>query len=200
MKVAGYGRVSTVEQALKGTSLEEQKRQIKNECKTKEYELVKIYYDEGVSGKDIEHRPRIRDLINDAKAGKFELVMFTKLDRLSRNARDILGFYKLIVEELDLKVWCIHNPKFNVNDPTGKLIITFLAGIAEWERSIIRRRTAAGRIIKLHNKNIFPGTPPFGYYWDSQEKKIKVDEEQRSIYKQIVDMYLYMHFSLGILL
>lgn len=117
MRVAGYGRVSTIEQALKGTSAEEQENKIRKECQHKNYELYRIYTDKGISGKTLKIRPGIQSLISDAKAGKFEMIMFTKLDRVSRTLRDLLNFWDLITKDLGLKMYCISDPSLNSYTP-----------------------------------------------------------------------------------
>ena len=69
-KVVGYARVSTLEQAEKGTSIDVQKRLIVEECNKRGWLLTGIYCDEGVSGK-ITDRQGLRDLQNDAFEGIF---------------------------------------------------------------------------------------------------------------------------------
>lgn len=54
MQVVGYVRVSTVSQATEGESLDVQKQQIEAHCKIKNWELIKIYEDAGVSGSKAE--------------------------------------------------------------------------------------------------------------------------------------------------
>ena len=64
-KVGGYVRVSTFEQAEKGTSIDEQKRIVREECLKRGWQLVQIYCDEGASGK-LTDRQGLHDLQKDA--------------------------------------------------------------------------------------------------------------------------------------
>jgi site-specific DNA recombinase len=105
--VAGYGRVSTLKQALEGTSAKDQEQRIKDYCQKEGCQLHQFYSDEGISGKTMEHRPGIQELIKDAQADKFGVVLFTKLDRVGRNLRELLNFYELMQEELGLSLICI---------------------------------------------------------------------------------------------
>ena len=100
-RAAGYGRVST-EAQIDGTSPEDQREKIQLECKKLGYNLTKIYSDDGFSGKTIEFRPGLQELMRDAKEGRFDCVMFTKLDRLGRNLRELLNVWQLITEDLKI--------------------------------------------------------------------------------------------------
>ncbi len=194
--VAGYGRVSTIEQALKGTSAEEQENKIRKECEHKNYGLYRIYTDKGISGKTLKTRFGIQSLISDAKAGKFEMVMFTKLDRLSRNLRDLLNFWDLITEDLGLEMYCISDPSLNSDTTLGKVMLQILGLFSEFERNLIRERTSEGRKIRLKDGSIFPGSVPFGYKFNSNKKNVERDEEQVRVYDLIIDLYLNQHYSI----
>jgi site-specific DNA recombinase len=194
--VAGYGRVSTIEQALKGTSAEEQENKIRKACEYKNYGLYRIYTDKGISGKTLKTRPGIQSLISDAKAGKFEIIMFTKLDRLSRNLRDLLNFWDLMTENLDLEMYCISDPSLNSDTSLGKVMLQTLGVFSEFERNLIRERTGEGRKNKLKDGSIFPGSVPFGYKFNSNKKIVEKDSEQVKVYELIVDLYLNQHFSI----
>ena len=89
VRVAIYRRVSSAEQAEKGTSLESQAEQLEAFCKVQHWEIFNNYVDGGFSGKD-GNRPGLQSLRKDAKEGYFEKVIVWKLDRLARNQRLIL--------------------------------------------------------------------------------------------------------------
>lgn len=82
--VAIYCRVSTTEQAEEGYSIGEQERLLIEFCNHNGYEIYKTYADKGISGKDIQHRPAIRELLQDASGRKFNMVISWKINRLSR--------------------------------------------------------------------------------------------------------------------
>ena len=94
IRVAAYIRVSTSEQAREGYGLDTQLRNIKNEVERyadKGWVLDEklIYRDEGKSGA-IESRPAFQKMLTDAKAGKFDLLLTWKIDRLSRSTKTLL--------------------------------------------------------------------------------------------------------------
>jgi site-specific DNA recombinase len=188
MKVAGYGRVSTIGQ-VEGTSPEEQKRIITEECEKKGWELVHFYSDEGFSGKN-NKRPGFVQLLADAKKGIFQMVMFTKLDRFGRSMRDILNSYHDL-NDLKIEIFCVSQPEINSQGLYGKLLMQLLAAFAEFEHSMISERTKQGRKAAWKDKGFIMGSPPYGYKIDRENgKKIVIDEEKREIYDRIVRMYL----------
>ncbi len=95
MKVAIYLRVSTEDQVREGYSLEVQEEYLREYAKREQHQVYNMYKDEGISGYTKE-RPALIRLLRDAKDNKFGLVIVYKLDRFSRNLRDLLN----IVDEL----------------------------------------------------------------------------------------------------
>ena len=82
IRVGGYARVSTEEQKKYGYSIEAQVDKIKKYCELKEYQLVDIFVDEGFTASNMK-RPRLLDLLNNLD--KIDAIVFTRLDRFSRN-------------------------------------------------------------------------------------------------------------------
>ena len=73
--IAIYTRVSTLEQAEEGYSIDEQERLLMDYCRRNNYEVYKCYSDRGISGKDIKHRPALKELLKDAEDKKFDMVI-----------------------------------------------------------------------------------------------------------------------------
>lgn len=82
--VAIYSRVSTIEQAEEGYSIDEQERLLKEWCEKMGYEVYKCYADRGISGKDIKNRPSLKELLSEAEEKKFDMVLSWKINRISR--------------------------------------------------------------------------------------------------------------------
>lgn len=86
LRVACYERVSTEEQALHGASVEAQTEALNAYCTQHSLKVVDHYTDAGISGgKPAFKRPAMSRLLEDVKAGKIDMVIFTKLDRWFRN-------------------------------------------------------------------------------------------------------------------
>jgi DNA invertase Pin-like site-specific DNA recombinase len=192
-KVAGYVRVSTFEQAEKGTSIDEQKRIIRQECLTRDWQLVKIYSDEGASGKLI-NRQGLQDLQRDANMGLFQAIMFTKSDRLTRSIRDLSNLWHDWTE-VGLEIICVEQPEINSKGIYGKMMRHLLGIFAEWERDAISERTASGRMVRWRNTEAIMGALPYGYEFDRDNRKIVFNPEKIIICKRIFKMYLHQKLS-----
>lgn len=141
-RAVGYLRVSTAEQADFGYSIDAQRQVIENYCQQHGYEFVGIYEDKGVSGKSTEGRKALENLMNDAREGRFDLVLVWKTSRLARKQLDLLS----IVSELgSLNVSfksCTEN--FDTDSPSGKLLFQIMGGISEFERNTIVENVRMG--------------------------------------------------------
>nr|MBP3681559.1 recombinase family protein [Clostridia bacterium] len=89
MKIAAYARVST-EKESQVESFEKQIEFFNEFTKKNGYELYKLYADERISGKQIKHRKQFQQMMQDAKAKKFDKVVVKDVRRFARNTVDLL--------------------------------------------------------------------------------------------------------------
>ena len=95
-KVAAlYIRVSTLDQAREGYSLAAQQAALEAWAAQKGY-ATHLYADEGISGKDIDHRPAMRQILADVEAGKIAVVAVWALSRLTRSVADLYATWELL--------------------------------------------------------------------------------------------------------
>lgn len=189
--VAIYTRVSTLDQAREGHSLEEQATRIKKVCEANDYTVYKVYTDAGISAKDT-NRPAYKQMLKDMKLKKFNTIFAYKMDRISRSIVDFEEFFNLTH-----KYNCgieLYQEKIDTNGATGMLFARILAIFAQFEREIIRERTLMG-VESAANKGHFGGKPPFGYRSEhitnengEKTKKWVINEEEAVIIKEIFDM------------
>ena len=125
----GYTRVSTRDQNLD--------LQLKA---LKKVGCQKIFR-EKVSGVT-RHRPELQRVLDQVRSG--DTIIVWKLDRLARSTRDLLNTMETL-NEAGAKFQSISEPWANTTTHAGKMIMTVFAGIAEFERDLIRERTGAGR-------------------------------------------------------
>ena len=98
LKVCAYCRVSTGTEEQK-TSYESQKKYYKQKIKQNpEWELVDIYADEAISGTQVYKRVNFKRMIDDALAGKIDLILVKSISRFGRNTVDILKYIRLLKE------------------------------------------------------------------------------------------------------
>lgn len=159
--VAIYVRVSSEDQQERGT-IEAQIDFGTKYADLHQLNIVDWYKDDGVSGTiPIEERPESARMLEDAKVKKFDTILVYKLDRLGRSARIILnavhGF-----EQLGIKVKSMTEP-FDTGDPSGRFLLTILAGVADLERSTILDRMWHGANRAARNGKWLGGVVPYGY-------------------------------------
>lgn len=137
VRAIGYLRVSTAEQVASGLGLAEQRSQLVAEAARRGWELD-LVVDDGCSAKDL-RRPGITAALDDLAAGRADVLVVAKLDRLSRSLLDFAGLMARAQTEgwslvaLDLGV--------DLSTPAGQLMASVLASFAEYERQLIGART-----------------------------------------------------------
>jgi len=158
-RAAIYCRVSTDEQAEHGYSLADQQERGRASIASRGRNWAPVeesYIDDGVSG-TLRHRPALDRLMADARAGKIDVVVCTKLDRLARKA---------MVDEL-----------IDTTLPMGRFIRTLLAAIAEFEVDTITARTKIGRLAKVREGEAFRSrnAMPYGLRYIVREERATYD-------------------------
>jgi len=156
-KCAVYVRVSTQDQAKHGISLRAQEEALKNYAKAQDYEIFKVYKDEGKSGKDIVHRPAMQEMLRDSELRKFQAIFIYKLDRFSRSLMDLIT----TIEQL--KDWGIDfvslQDKIETTSATGKLMFHIISAFAEFERNVTSERTKFTMNSKFRGGNLVTKAP-----------------------------------------
>jgi site-specific DNA recombinase len=158
MKLVGYIRVSSESQA-DNTSLADQRERLEAYAKAFNYELVEVFTEVG-SGKDTENRPQFQAALDAVKNGA-DGIIATKLDRIARNARDVLALVEDTLQP-DNKHLVLLDLNVDTSNPQGKMILTVMAAVAELERTTINQRTQGGRKAKAAKGGYAYGSPAFG--------------------------------------
>lgn len=164
-KCAGYIRVSTVEQATSGLSLQAQRDLIERYASDHDMELIEVYADEGISAaKSLDKRAGLLRLIADAEQHKFSVFLFKDITRYSRNAAQ---YYK-VAERLDKAGvgWiAIEQPYLETVTPTGKFQVSIMLGTAQLEADQTGQRIKFTQDAEVA-RGYFPFPPhcaPLGY-------------------------------------
>jgi site-specific DNA recombinase len=138
MKVVGYIRVSTEDQARGGVSLAAQHTKLAAYAVVKDWTLMEIIRDEGFSAKHLK-RPGVQRLLSLVDAGQVDVVMIYKLDRLTRSVADLDKLMKLF-DKKGVALVSLQE-SLDATTATGRLMMNLLASVSQWEREVIGERT-----------------------------------------------------------
>jgi DNA invertase Pin-like site-specific DNA recombinase len=139
----GYARVSTDDQHLD------------NQRMALRAAGCQRFYEEKISGAKRE-RPELIRLLDHLREG--DVLVVTRLDRLARATKDLLELAE-ILNRAGTGLRSLGEPWADTTSPSGKMVLTVFAGIAEFERSLIAERTSAGRLA-AQKKGVRFGRPP----------------------------------------
>lgn len=133
MATFGYGRVSTIKQNTDNQKLE---------LEQSGYKIDYWFEDTGISGKtSANQRPQFMALLDKIRDG--ESIVVSKLDRLGRDAIDVLQTVKQLSKR-NIKVVVHQIGSTDLSSPAGKMLLTMLAAVAEMERDLLIERTQSG--------------------------------------------------------
>ena len=184
-----YLRVSTSKQD-EGYSIPMQKERLVSYCKAMGWAVGGVYVDPGFSGSSLE-RPGMTALIDAVNAGKGDVVLVYKLDRLSRSQRDVLYMLEDVLEPRGVAFVSMLE-SFDTSSVYGKTMLAILSVFGQMERMMITERTMMGRAGRAE-KGYFHGggTSPIGYDYIDGELHVNEEEAEqvRMVYQLFADGY-----------
>jgi len=183
MKFLGYVRVSTREQATLGLSLDMQKQKITSYCEINGWVLVEIIADEGISAKDLDHRPKLKRVIDDLLAGRADGLVFWSLDRVFRNTKDAINTSDIFNK--NGKALVSVSEKIDTTSPMGEFFFSLSASLGQLERRLTSERVKVC-IERKKAQGEHLGEVPFGYTSDG--KFLKYDMDQQKVIATVRDL------------
>lgn len=133
----GYVRVSTQKQVNEGISIEAQISRIEAWAQFNEYELIHVFVDEGISGKNVNNRPKLAEALSLLE--KDMAFVFYSLSRVSRNVIDTIAIGEQIRKASADMVSL--SEKIDTTGAAGRMIFNLLAVLNQFERDQISERT-----------------------------------------------------------
>ena len=194
-KIGFYIRVSTERQAkvIEG-SLKNQKQMLlaevnKRNLQNKDWgELIEVYVDEGISGKDT-NRPAFQKMLKDIEIGKIDTIMFTELSRLSRSLKDFLHIFEF-TQKYSCDLICLKTD-IDTTSPYKNLITKILMVFGEFEREMTSQRTSINAYERSKRGLANGGAAPLGYYRDKNKKGyLYIDKKEAAIVQDIFKTYI----------
>lgn len=190
MSAAIYARVSTEEQARSGYSIADQIRR----CKEKLLKLgitdIKEFVDDGYSGEFME-RPALDELRQNLRNKKITTVIIYDLDRLSRETEHLL----ILVKEIEKRAKLVFVTNEYAKTPAGELFLTLHAGIAKYEKAMIKERTMRGKREKALAGKLIVNGNPLGYDFDKEKQMYVVNEREAETIRLIFDLYINNNYG-----
>lgn len=187
-KVCAYARVSTdSEDQL--NSFNAQKTEYEKKIRdNKDWDFVRLYADEGISGTSIKKRPEFLKMISDARNGDIDLILTKSLSRFARNTVDTLT----IVRELrDIEVEVFFE-KENISSLDTKVdfMLTIFSSIAQEESRNISENVKWGFRKRFQEGKVHINTNRFLGYDKDKDGKIIINKVQAKTVSMIYDMYI----------
>lgn len=189
-KVALYIRVSTRRQDQEGYSIPLQKERLFAFCKAKGWVVAGLFVDPGHSGSSLE-RPGMERLMAGVEAGKFDVVLVYKLDRLSRSQKDTLYLIEDVFMANGVDFVSMQE-SFDTGTIYGRAMVGVLSVFSQMERETITERTLMGRAGRAEEGLWHGGgTSPIGY--DYIDGELVVNEKEAEQVRMVYDLYASGH-------
>lgn len=183
MKIAAYCRVSTAK--------EEQLESLKNQelffdefSKKNNYTLIKIYADEGISGKQMKNRTQFMKMLEDAKNHAFDMVVVKDISRFSRNTVDFLQSIRQLKDE-GVNVQFLSTNQTILGD--SEFVLTVFSALAQEESANLSKRVRFGM-----NLSAKKGKVPVTIYGYNKigNHELEINEVEANAVKHIFDLYV----------
>lgn len=128
-------------------------------------------------------RPALQRLLDDIRAGKIDIVVTYKIDRLSRSLRDFHHLWE-VMSAHNVEFVAV-TQQFNTTDAMGRLMLNILLSFAEFDRELDVER-ARDKMIASKKKGLWMhGVPPLGY--DLKNRRLAINETEAAIVRRIFD-------------
>ena len=185
LKAAAYCRVST-DKADQVNSLNTQRQFFADYINNNDnWQLVNIYYDEGVSGTSTKKRTGFNAMIADANANKIDIILTKEISRFARNTLDSLKYTREL-KNIGVGVIFI-NDNINTLDADAELRLTIMSSIAQEESRKTSERVKWGQKRRMEQGVVF-GRDMLGYF--VREGKLIINPEETEIVKLIYHKFL----------
>ena len=193
-RVSIYGRVSTEHEAQL-SALENQMKWYNDQEKYHQnWTVVEKYIDEGITGTQAKKRPAFLRMLEDARSGKFDLIVTREVCRFARNVVDTLVVTREL-KNIGVEVFFIDDNIWTM-DGDGELRLSLMATLAQEESRKTSERVKAGQKISRDNGVLYGSGNILGY--DRVGSTYVINEEQAETVRMIYDLYLQGYGSMKI--
>lgn len=165
VRMAKYCRCSSDEQKKNGYTITDQLDFIEIFARENDLIVVEEYVDEGISATlEISKRKALAQLIKDAKAGKFDIVVFKCIDRFFRNTEEYYTAQKQL-RKAGVTWISIEEPDLDPDDADAAFKINIYLAMAEYEARKTSKRIRFNNKMRVKNKQVVTGGQNFAFPW-----------------------------------
>lgn len=195
LRVTDYARVST--------DTNEQKKSLQNQVEHFEqyikenpnWTYVKGYVDEGITGTSDIKRDNFMKMIEDARSGKFDLIITKEISRFSRNTLDSIKYTRELLS-YGVAVLFI-NDNINTAMPDSELRLTIMASMAQDEIRRLSERVKFGMNRAIERGEILGNDMLYGYKKDKDTGVLNIIEDEAKVVRRIYELYAVEERSLS---
>ena len=187
-RVGAYCRVSTDSDEQINSYDQQVEEWTRRLTENPNYTLIKIYTDRGISGTSEKNRTGFQEMMNDAKAGKLDMLFTKSISRFARNTALTLESIKKL-KEWGVEVW-FDNENMSSWDPKSEAMFAIMSTMAQEESRHISENVRWTFQKKMQEGYDFLTTTRFlGYDRDPETGGLKINEEEAEAVRLIFDMY-----------
>lgn len=195
VRAAIYARVSTQSQ-VETTSLSVQLGDCRATAQRMSLSVVEEFVDAGVSGAK-SRRPELDRLVDLVRSNQVDVILVAKLDRLGRS---LLHLLELLAEWHELGVQIVSiSEGFDTNTSVGKLQLSILGSVAEFERERARDRIVSGLYARAEEGGFVSSKPPFGYRTVPDPRGrgvvLDIDADQAATVRRAFELLVVQHIG-----
>ena len=195
LRVTDYARVSTDHLEQK-KSLQNQVEHFEQYIKENpNWTYVKGYVDDGITGTSDVKRDNFMKMIEDARSGKFDLIVTKEISRFSRNTLDSIKYTRELLSYGVVVLFV--NDNINTAMPDSELRLTIMASMAQDEIRRLSERVKFGMNRAIERGEILGNDLLYGYKKDKDTGVLNIIEEEAKVVRRIYELYAVEELTLS---
>lgn len=186
LRVAAYARVSSSSEDQLNSYRVQNQYYSELISSNPDWEMVDIYADEGITGTSVEKREDFQRMMQDCRKGKIDRILVKSISRFARNTKDCLAAVREL-KELGVSVQ-FEEQGIDTSKVSSEMVTAIMASLAQKGSESISGNVRWGVQNRMQDGTYMTASVPFGY--ELCDKKMKINQEEAQIVRQIFDLYL----------